>query len=543
MRSVGSCLAAPNRPTMRLALITLWFLIATLCSGGHALAHAALVESHPADGMVLEQAPSMVRLRFNEPVSPLVVSLTDSQGGMHRNLTAAGHDETLDITLPPNLPRGSQILSFRVTSGDGHPIGGSITFSIGASTEPGATLRTESSRGVRSALWLVRMALHLGLFVGVGGVFFLAWVAPDLPARKTERMLTGFLVTGALAALLSLGLQGLDALGQPFAVLGTPAAWMAGWRTSFGLTVAAALASLLLACIGLRTRTPWRRSCSLAALAGAGLALALSGHASAASPQWLTRSAVFLHVIGVAYWVGALVPLALAVRQAPMQALPVVRRFSNAALVAVAVLTVAGLALAAVQVQTPANLTGTAYGWVLIVKTGLVIGLLGLAAVNRLWLTPRLTVPDGSGGRRLIQSVTAEIVLATAILAAVGLWRFTPPPRSLVPAVASASVHLHTPNLMAQVTLSPGRAGANRARIVIASGRAEPVEPKEVTLILAKPDAGIEALERQAQREGRKGWKADNLVLPLAGSWQVRVDILVTDFEKTSLEGSITIGP
>ncbi|WP_414475139.1 hypothetical protein [Microvirga sp. M2] len=87
----------------------------------------------------------------------------------------------------------------------------------------------------------------------------------------------------------------------------------------------------------------------------------------------------------------------------------------------------------------------------------------------------------------------AELALVTVLLALVRQWCFTPPPRALAPvadAAAAASVHLHTPNLMAQVTLLltlpptlllallPGRVGMARAGIVVASGRAEPVSPR-----------------------------------------------------------------
>ena len=531
---------------MRLVHMILWLMLTTLGGSGSALAHAALVESHPADGVVLEAAPATARLRFNEPVSPLVVTLVDARGRTHRDLAVASRNEVLEIGLPADLSRGSHILSYRVTSGDGHPISGSVVFSVGAPTGSSARLATDGDAVVRGALWLARVALYMGLFAGAGGVFFLAWVAPGLPPGKAPRPLAGMLALGIMAAVLSLGLQGLDALGQPLAALRSFAPWAGGWQTSFGLTVTTAVAALLLAWLGLRSPVAWQRPISLVALGGVGLSLALSGHASAAAPQWLMRPAVFLHAIGVAYWVGALIPLALMVRRAPTQALPAVRRFSNGALVAVAFLTLAGLILAAVQVETLANLTGTAYGQVLVAKTTLVAALLGLAALNRLWLTPALANPDGSGGRWLVRSVVAEIVLCLAILGLVGLWRFTPPPRALAPAAeaaASASVHLHTPNLMAQVTLSPGRIGDTRARIVVASGRAEPVVPKEVALVLSKPDAGIEPIARQARNMGRDGWQVDSLVLPLAGPWHLRVEILVNDFEKTSLEGSVTMRP
>ena len=50
------------------------------------------------------------------------------------------------------------------------------------------------------------------------------------------------------------------------------------------------------------------RGLSAVAMAGVGLSLAASGHAASAPPQWLTRPAVFLHGVAVAYWIGALCP-------------------------------------------------------------------------------------------------------------------------------------------------------------------------------------------------------------------------------------------
>ncbi|MBD2748844.1 BON domain-containing protein [Microvirga sp. BT688] len=58
---------------LRAIPIMLWLALAGLWGSDAALAHAALVESHPVDGAVVEEAPFAVRLHFNEPVSPLVV--------------------------------------------------------------------------------------------------------------------------------------------------------------------------------------------------------------------------------------------------------------------------------------------------------------------------------------------------------------------------------------------------------------------------------------------------------------------------------------
>ena len=45
------------------------------------------------DGATIEGAPPTVRLRFNEPVSPLVVSLTDAEGRTHRGLAVKARNE------------------------------------------------------------------------------------------------------------------------------------------------------------------------------------------------------------------------------------------------------------------------------------------------------------------------------------------------------------------------------------------------------------------------------------------------------------------
>jgi copper transport protein len=129
------------------------------------------------------------------------------------------------------------------------------------------------------------------------------------------------------------------------------------------------------------------------------------------------------------------------------------------------------------------------------------------------------------------------------ILGLVAAWRFTPPPRALVLAAAApARVHIHTEALMADVTLEPGRVGTLRASIVVLRGDFSPFDAKEVALVLSHPAAGIEAIRRSATlREGV--WEIDALPLPASGRWQVRVDILVSDFEKRTLEDSVDIRP
>jgi copper transport protein len=67
-------------------------------------------------------------------------------------------------------------------------------------------------------------------------------------------------------------------------------------------------------------------------------------------------------------------------------------------------------------------------------------------------------------------------------------------------------------------------------------------DPKEVTLVLSNPSAGIEPIRRSAVLSGENTWRIRDLVIPTAGRWSVRIDVLISDFELIRLEDSIDIG-
>lgn len=135
--------------------------------------------------------------------------------------------------------------------------------------------------------------------------------------------------------------------------------------------------------------------------------------------------------------------------------LPVVNRFSRIAALAVGVLALTGLGLAIVQLEKPSALVETRYGLILSVKLGLVTVLLALAALNRFRLTPSLA-RDKNAASALKPSILFECAIAIAIFAVVAGWRFTPPPRTIVPETPLA-IHIHSDKAMFQVLVSPGR--------------------------------------------------------------------------------------
>jgi copper transport protein len=267
----------------------------------------------------------------------------------------------------------------------------------------------------------------------------------------------------------------------------------------------------------------------------------MTGHAATASPEVLTRPAIFLHGLAVAFWIGALAPLAALLSKPTPAVLPLLNRFSRIAMPVIAALALTGLMLAIIQLEKPSALVETSYGLILSVKLALVLSLLALAGLNRYRLTPALAKSQGAASA-LKRSILLECGAALGIFAIVAGWRFTPPPRTIVPETPLA-IHIHTDKAMFQVLVSPGKAGVDDFVLQLMTGEATPLTAKETTLTLSLPERGIEPMERDAELGPDGYWHVRKVELPFAGRWHVRIDALVTDFEKITLEDELEVAP
>ncbi|OHV79516.1 copper resistance CopC/CopD family protein [Ensifer sp. LCM 4579] len=527
----------------RIARLLTLALFGVLAQIAVASAHAAFISSNPEDGAVVEMAPSGYALTFSEPVSPLSLKLVRPDGSSIPLDRFEVRDRTVEIVAPTGLDRGTHVLSWRVISADGHPVGGSVVFSIGEADAAPPPIADEIDWTVRASVLASRVALYIGLFIGVGGVFASGWLLGG--SRSGRNIAGGALGIGILGALASAGFQGLDALAAPVARITEPFVWSTAMATSFGRTVVVAVLALISAAAALLSgKGPISRPSSFLGLILAAAALSLSGHAAAAAPQWLMRPAVFVHAAAIAFWVGALAPLGLALKRGDPAAVAGLRRFSAIVPFAVAALVGAGVTLAIVQVQQPHALFDTAYGRVLLVKLGLLAGLFLLAAINRWSLTAPVLAGDGPATTRLVRTIAAETAIVLLIFTVVASWRFTPPPRALAAAAAQpATEHIHTDKAMAFIQVIPGHAGDVEVSISVLTGDFRRLDAKEVTLVLSKPDSGIEPFRRPAVRRSESDWRIDRIAIPLPGTWRVRVDILISDFEMVQLEGQLDIRP
>ncbi|CAM5764468.1 copper resistance CopC/CopD family protein [Bosea minatitlanensis] len=524
----------------RRPILSLLVLLACLGMPTLALAHAALNSAAPADGSVLAAAPGRIELVFSEPVSPLALRLVGPDGAARTLDRFVLKDSTLVISPPAGLANGTYTLSWRVVSEDGHPVGGALVFSIGAPGGRAPATDEPIDRSVRLLVWLSRLGLYLGLFLGCGAAASRAWLGPL--TAGAGRFATAMAVLGLASLPVALGAQGLDALGASVGAFAQPAVWKAAAATSYVWTVVLAAAALAAALAGRWLPGKAAAGAGAASVLLAGLALASSGHASAAQPQWLMRPAVFLHGSMIAAWAGALVPLAFALRgQAGGGAL---RRFSGGIAPVVALLLLSGTVLALVQVGTPAALLATAYGRVLLAKLFLVALAFLLAGFNRWRLTQRAEAGDRPAARLMRQVIAVELAVLVAVFGTAALWRFTPPPRAIAAAQAQpASVHIHTLQAMADVTVSPGRAGPVAVDVVLMDGAFGPLPARELGISFSNPAAGIEPIERRAQRGADGVWRVDDLTLPVPGRWEVELEILISDFEMRRIRDSVVIRP
>lgn len=553
-RRAGSCGAVPTPPVRGAwrrrsprawlpAIAAAAFLLAGLAGLAGVAAHGALIGTEPRDGSVLAAPPSHVALLFNEPVKVLLVRLVGPDGAEIALGPPLPDQATVRFALPAELAAGTHALTWRIASDDGHPVGGSVSFSIAAPSAPPPAAEEPDPLPARIAIWALRATLYVGLFLGVGGAFALVWLWPAGGAGNgARRFVAAALALGFLAAPLSLGLQGLDAHAEPLASLLRRHVWEGALQTSFTRTVALALAAMLLAALSLRAGARRRRPLAAAAVVGVGLALAASGHAASAPPQFLTRPAVFLHGLGIALWTGALLPLLAGLRQGGDAGRTALFRFSRAIPYALVPLVAAGVILASVQIDGWDELWRTAYGRIFLAKLGVLTLLFGLAAWNRFRLTPALAAARPGAEPRFVRAIATEMVCVAAIFVLVAGWRFTPPPRALAAQESrTASVHIHDGRAMAAVEFSPGRPGPARVTLELLDGEFEPLPAKAVDLSLANPSAGIAPTRHTAVAEADGRWTVEQVALPVPGSWRVRIDASLGDAETITLESEVTI--
>jgi putative copper resistance protein D len=272
--------------------------------------------------------------------------------------------------------------------------------------------------GPWEVLLVIAKALGYAATLGAaGGVFFVTYSRPLLATpsdRRIRRWLGVLLVVAALASGAKVLLMAASMSGEPAGMFdGSLDAMIL--RSGEGWAIALRLLGLAGAAWAVVARRP-----SVPALLGA-VALATSfarvGHVHAMPSNAFPTLVLVVHLLAAAFWLGALMPLALVARDADVSRVAsVTSRFGTAALLVVPALLGAGVCLLCLLLHSLSSLWNEDYGRLVMLKLVGVAALLALAAFNHLRVTPRLLAGDARAVATLRRSVAVEITVACAVL-------------------------------------------------------------------------------------------------------------------------------
>ncbi|WP_016906081.1 copper resistance CopC/CopD family protein [Streptomyces xiaopingdaonensis] len=418
----------PHRPRARLLalLVGLACAAGVLLSAGPAAAHAALLDTSPKEGAVVQSAPKQVVLTFSEAVSMTEGSLRvlDPDGNRVDRDTVrdagSGGEVQRSVGLEPGLPDGTYTVAWQAISADSHPISGAFTFSVGAPSETSASVDGgEPGGGWVGLLYDVgRYAAYAGFILLVGGCGFvlLCWpgAARTSAVRRTVRVGWLTLTVSTLALLLLRnpytnggGLaEALDVSALSATVATKPGAVLVS-----RLLLLAAAALFVAVLFGHQARAgatgaqqggdTVRRDLRFGlALGGGVLAIGLAAgwaaaeHASTGIQTAVAIPVDVLHLLAAGLWLGGLFCVFVLLRGVSAVPREAVHRFSGLASVSVAVLAATGVYQAWRQVGSFDALFGTAYGQLLLVKTALVALLVCVGWISRRWTARLREVPE-----------------------------------------------------------------------------------------------------------------------------------------------------
>jgi len=580
MRLYLSILTSQRR-SLRGALLVLlvigWQIILT---GKPALAHVTLIRAEPADGEVLQAAPSQLQLWFSEVVVTnfSAVQLLDEQNQPVLGTSLRGdaaESTVLYLTLPVLQPGAYTLLWKTIAGSDGHVSQGFIAFGIGKhatlphnpNTAPVTSFSTLPSLlegGLRWANFLFIASL-------VGALAIAQFVLTPVTAQATalaaaaqqalrQRLLRWAAACAASAWLIGLGLLAWQvASAQTGGFVGATwplQAWSMLTQTHWGALWLVRQALLLFVAGGLWWLTSRPRAINsnwpFLIIAGRAVDLlivqALAGHALSGSANWLLALGnATVHLLAASFWMGGLIALTVIV-------LPTIKRgireatawhalnwyaFSWLAVLNVGLLIATGLFSMGQQVASLDALLTTVYGQLLVGKLSVVLLAVVCGLLNTMLVHPHLASPFARWlGRpsgwtplrfaQLPRLIGLEVALGVLIFALTGLLTATPPPRgvefTIAPEDITPSLGQRVGELFVTLDVTPNRPGQNLFTVRnVATQSATSTEIAQVLLRFSSPNANRDPVVAVAELARPGLYQLTGNYLDLAGAWQIDV--------------------
>jgi copper transport protein len=570
-----------------------------------ASAHATLLATDPVPGAVLQQAPRVVTLNFDSPVSAALgaVRVYDRNGTRVDSGGLKVSGATVRLPLP-RLGDGAYVVTWRVTSSDTHPVGGAFTFQVGNAsnaTSPAVTGLAQrllgkqgGDRVVGAVYGVTRGFLFAGLALFIGAAAFAVLVWPGASRSRRARRLVWAGWTAALVGTVAgFVVYGPYAAGLGFGNATRSSLLAETLHSRLGELTAARLLLLLLAVpvvqsllvepeASTRASARWRTVLAAALAVLLAATPGLAGHA--VTGRWVSAAVVAdtFHVLAMAVWLGGLavlVSVLLPTRHVAelRAALP---RWSRVAAACVAVIVGTGVFQAYRQVGGLAELRSTDYGRLLVVKLVVFAFMLTLASFGReivLRFVPRagsdrswrvavvaggsddgppdgdgdpggsLGLDDASAVRSLRRSVWVEVGAGAAVLAVTALLVNAAPARSATAVAAGANggeigVTMKSPKVWVDVILTPGRPGSNDVHVSTLRPNGAPQALQALRLSLDLPNKRIAPIAVPLSQLSTGHYLASSFAVPLAGTWRVTAYPLFSKFDEGTVTGTLKLG-
>ena len=569
-------------------------LLWTACSATTAQAHATLLQTEPASGVQLDQAPDTARLYFNERVETIFNSIQVLDGnGRHIDTGdphVIGGGDTLEILLK-SLKKGPYTVRWRVNSLDGHQVEGHFGFGVQAPPPTEAEMSNlavpQQSTSLKVLLLVVKWIALAAMTTWLGGISFsILILEPCIPADR--RMGSGLQTaiqasiqrTSRIvwsATLLFIVAQSLALIGQGmiFADIGflgalSPESILTVLtKTSYGtwwsLRMLAALGIFMLWAWKMPPSMhsddplPARPNFALAAVWGLFgsvmlLTIPMSGHARAVSRATAVAVAFdWVHLAGTAIWIGGLVFLGAVVflmesghRDESEFLSHLVTRFSKMARICVLALLITGFYAAWLHIPSWKSFVSTQYGLALLAKLILVTAMLLIAVVNWRRVLPAFAgcsrQPDiyrrWAGRFRIL--ITNEAALGIVLLLVVAVLTSLPPATAVAMA-GPIELTKSAEGTTVDLKLDSTKVGTAHSIVTLQDSTGKIIsDTKSVTLFarMLDMDMGLETIEAQPTPSG--SFQAD-VPLAMAGKWSISVqvapqrgDAFVTEFQISS---------
>lgn len=531
-----------------------------------AQAHAVLVQTTPTAGSILSSSPEHVSLRFSERISlaskQITVLAPDGdqvqRGSAERVDSGHGYRQPLRA----NLDRGTYVVSYRVISADGHPVGG-FSFSVLEPSVPAAAPNASAQAPVRPEVRGTVWVGHFGGYVGatlLAGAFVMALAL--WPRRLSVRLLAPLAVTGwvliVLSAVLSLFAEVPYAYGGSFAeirlgeltdVLGSQVGLAYLARIGLLCLIAPLLWRLLIRPV---QPASFARASRPGRLVAAGILLVvtftwpLAGHAATGSAWQLGIAADAVHVAAAAMWLGGLVVLAAVLlrRASRGELAAILPAWSRWAGYAVAAIATTGVVQALLRLHQPSDLIDDGYGRLVLLKSCGLLVIMGIALISRRAVRCGLAADGAAGTAVLRRGVAVEIAIAAAVLVAATLLTTTAPPQGGAHGQTQASLPYSTTvdsgGLKLQIDVDPARQGNNSVHLTAFSSSGAPVEVKEWSATAALVSKNIAPISI-ALLTISPSHVVGEIELPVTGLWELRVTVRTSDTDQMDIARKIAI--